>query len=72
MDDERFKQYYSFVLLIITILWAGFCVWITYKACLILQAVNILAAAGANVLLGALINWNGNVIQHWFRKAKPE
>jgi len=72
MNSERFKQYYSFILLGVTILWSGFSVWITYRAVSLLVATDILAAAGANVLLGALINWNGNVIQHWFRKAKPE
>ena len=72
MESEHFKQIYSFVLLGATILWAGFCVWITYKACAEKQVVDILASAGANVLLGALINWNGNINQFWFRKAKPE
>mgnify|MGYP001568334439 CR=1 FL=1 len=72
MNDEQFKQIYSFVILGITTLWAGFCVWITYKACTEKQIVDILASAGANVLLGALINWNGNINQFWFRKAKPK
>ena len=72
MNDEKFKQVYSFFVLGVTIGWAVFCVWITYRACAELQAVDVLASAGANVLLGALINWVGNVNQFWFRRAKPE
>lgn len=71
MDGDNFKYVYSIVLLVLTIGWAAFCVWITYKAASQLQAADILASAGANVLLGALINWAGNVNQYWFRKSKP-
>ena len=72
MNAEIFKGIYALVLLIISILWAGLSVWLTYQALLDKLTVDILAAAGANVLLGALIGWNGNIVQHYFRKAKPE
>ena len=71
MNDEQFKQRYSIVLLVLTLLWASFCVFITYRAITEQGTADILVTAGANVLLGALINWMGNVNQFWFRKAKP-
>ena len=70
MKDESFKQLYAFVNLGITVIWAGFCVWITYRAVMSKLAVDILVSAGANTLLGALIVWNGNINQFFFRKAK--
>jgi len=72
MDNEQFKQKYSIILLLLTIVWASFCVFITYFAVADKSTPDILASAGANVLLGALINWMGNVNQFWFRKAKPK
>jgi len=71
MKDEQFKQIYAFATLGITIIWAGFCVWITYQAVVSKLTADILVSAGANALLGALIVWNGNINQHYFRKAKP-
>jgi hypothetical protein len=71
MKDEQFKQVYAFVNLGITVIWAGFCVWITYQAVVSKLTVDILVSAGANALLGALIAWNGNIVQFFFRKAKP-
>ncbi len=72
MEGDKFKQVYSFFVLAITVLWAAFCVWITYRAVSELQATDVLASAGANVLLGALLNWCGNINQYWFRRAKPQ
>ena len=72
MNDDTFKHVYSFALLLFTVGWAAFCVWITYRAAVQLQVVDILASAGANVLLGALINWSGNINQYWFRRSKPQ
>ncbi len=72
MQDEKFKQIYAFVSLVITLLWAAFCVWMTYRAVMDKVTTDILAASGANVLLGALLVWNGNVNQFYYRKAKPE
>ncbi len=70
MDDSKFKFTYSILLLLLTIGWAGFCVWATYRAMDTLKDGDIIMAAGTGVLLGALINWTGNVNQYWFRKAK--
>lgn len=72
MKSGRFKHAYSFVLLALTFLWAAFCVWVTWQATKSLNAANIIAAAGCDTLLGALISWNALVIQHYFRKAIPE
>ena len=71
MSSERFKQIYAFVNLGLMLAWAGFCVWITFQAVASKLATDVLAAAGANLLLGALIAWNGNINQFYFRKAKP-
>ena len=59
-------------MLILTFLWALFCVWITWQATVSLDQANIIAAAGSDTLLGALISWNALIIQHYFRKATPE
>lgn len=72
MDGERFKQLYALMLLGVTILWAVFCVWLTYRALAQGGEVNIIAAAGADFLLGSLATWDSLVVQHYFRKAKPE
>jgi len=72
MQSEQFKQLFTLVTLVVTVFWAGFCVWITEKAATDKLTVDILAAAGANVLLGALINWTTLCVQFWFRKAKPK
>ena len=72
MQDSKFKQLYAFVSLSVTIIWAAFCVWMTYRAVTDKAAVDILGTAGVNVLLGAMIAWNGNINQYFFRKAKPE
>ncbi len=72
MAGEKFKQAYALVLLGLTIAWAVFCVWITYRALIQGSAVNIIAAAGADFLLGSLATWDGLVVQHYFRKAEPE
>ena len=72
MQDQSFKQFYTILLLVLTIMWAAVCVWVTLEAIETKGVVNILAAAGANELLGALIVLNVNVNQHWFRKGKPD
>jgi hypothetical protein len=71
MTDPKFKQIYAFVNLGVTILWAAFCVLITYTAAITKDTLNILAAAGADTFLGAMIVWNGNINQFFYRK-KPE
>ena len=66
------KWIYSFVLLLATIGWAVFTVLICKDAVDNPTSINVIETAGASVLMGALITWNGLVIQHWFRKKNPE
>jgi len=70
-NSSRFKEIYAFVVLGLTIAWAVFTVWITYRAVVTLNIANIVASSGAGILLGALVVWNGNINQFYFRK-KPK
>lgn len=72
MDDISFKQAYSFVVLLATIGWAVFAVCMTKEALTTKEGIDILAASGTGVVLGALITWTGMTVQHWFRKKGPE
>jgi uncharacterized membrane protein len=72
VKSNNFKHIYSILLLVLTFLWALFCVWITWTATQNLNQASIVAAAGCDALLGALISWNALIIQHYFRKATPE
>ncbi len=72
MKSNNFKHVYALLLLALTFIWAGFCVWVTWQAVKTLDAANIIAAAGVDTLLGALISWNALIIQHFYRKATPE
>lgn len=78
MKSANFKHAYAFAVLAVTVLWAVFCVWITYQAIMAtianapMAAVNVLGAAGADTLLGALITYNSLIVQHYYRKATPE
>ena len=72
MKSNNFKHAYSIILLFLTFLWAVLCLWITWQAVQTLDAANVMAAAGVDTLLGALISWNALVIQHYYRKATPE
>jgi uncharacterized membrane protein len=72
MKSNNFKHAYSLILLVLTFIWAVFCVWVTWQATKLLNPANIIAAAGCDTLLGALISWNALVIQHYFRKSVPE
>lgn len=72
MTSDQFKQRYALVLLFFTVGWAVFCVVMTYIAVKNQTAVDIVAASGASVLLGALITWMGNVNQFYFRKRVGE
>jgi len=71
-SDDKFKYIYALTLLFLTFLWAAFCVWITYRAMIDGEPVDILGSAGANMLLGAISTWDALVVQHYFRRAKPE
>jgi hypothetical protein len=72
MKDAKFKQIYAFFILIATIGWAVFAVVMTWYALKTCQAENILVAGGADLLLGSLIVWAGNVNQYFFRKKPSE
>lgn len=71
MNDEQFKWLYAFVNLAVTVAWGVFCAWVTYRAAESKLAVDILTSAGVNVLLGAMIAWHGNIVQFFYRRAKP-
>ncbi len=66
--DEKFKYAYAFTLLALTVLWGAFSIFMVYLAATRLQAVDILGAAGATGLLGAMMTWDALVVQHYFRK----
>lgn len=70
MSDQSFKQLFTFILFMATVLWAIFSVYVT-AAALDGGADNVMAAAGVDTFLGALLSWNVLTIQHWFRRAKP-
>lgn len=72
MSNDQFKQLYALIVFLLTIAWAMFAVWMTDNALIRKEDYDIMAASGANILLGALIAWNGNIGQHYFRKSKPE
>lgn len=72
MNADNFKQLYAFVMLIITVAWAAFTVYTVDRSMDKPEPIDVLAASGSGVLLGALINWNGDIKQFWFRKAKSE
>lgn len=72
MSNDQFKQLYAVIVLVLTVSWAMFTVWMVYKAVARKEDFDIMAASGSNILLGALIAWNGNISQHYFRKSKPE
>lgn len=71
---EKMKWIYTFVLLSALIGWAMFLVFIVKGAVTAPEPVDVIAAAGVGVLLGALIVWNGNINKHWFggEKKPPE
>lgn len=72
MKSNNFKHAYAILLLGLTFLWACFCVWITYMGLKTLNITTIVVSSGCDVFLGALIVWNGNINQHYFRKSTPE
>ena len=65
------KWAYTFTLLAVTLAWAIFTVITVKNAMAIPDPVGILEASGTSIFLGALIVWNGNVNQYWFRKKGP-
>ncbi len=69
---ERMKWAYTFTLLLLTLLWAAFTVWVGLLTIGNPDALAIAGAMGASGLLGAMLTWNANVNQFWFRKKSPE
>lgn len=69
-DNPKFKEGFTYILLLLTILWGVFAGILTYLAYCNLNGAAILAAAGADTLFGSLIAWDTLTIQYWFRK-KP-
>jgi len=72
MTTEKCKWFYTFLLLIITIGWAVFTIFMVKEALNEPTPVNVIEASGSGVLLGALITWNNDVKQYWFRKKLEE
>lgn len=72
MKDQTFKQVYAILNYVGVLLWGAFTIWIVWRAVALKTTVDIIAAAGASGITGALIVWNGNITQYFFRKAKPE
>jgi hypothetical protein len=70
MDNPRFKEMFTVMLLIVTLAWGVFAATLTYLAYLNLEGSAILAAAGVDTLFGSLLAWDTLTIQYWFRK-KP-
>ena len=70
MDNQTFKEKFTEKLFFTTVAWAVFCAILTGIAIIWENTSNILVAAGADTLLGALVSWNVITIQYWFRK-KP-
>lgn len=70
--NEAFKHRYAYLVLGLTVAWAIFAVYMTYLAVNTKEVINILGASGSDTLLGALIAWNGNIVQHYFRKSMIE
>ena len=69
---DLMKWLYTFVLLGATLAWARFTVLIVVETLASPTSLGVLEASGASILLGALIAWNANVNQFWFRKAAPK
>ena len=66
--DNKFKWVYSFLMLVVVLAWGAGNIYAVYRAIDLKSSVDILASAGASAITGALIAWNGNIVQYWFRK----
>ena len=68
LTSENCKWIYTFLLLIMTMAWATFTIFAVKDALNEPTPINVIEASGSGVLLGALIAWNNDVKQYWFRK----
>ena len=71
-SDERFKHALSFFLFMLTILWALICLVATLMAVDTSEPGWIVAASGTGGVTGSFLTFDALIIQHWFRRAKPE
>lgn len=65
------KWLYSFILLFLTVGWAGYTLRLLAQAAADPNIIRIVEVSGAAALLGAMMTWNATVIYFWFRKAPP-
>ena len=72
MKDDWLKWIYTFVLLGATLGWGVFCLECVKWAITSGATVDIIAAAGVNVVLGVMLAMAKDVNQFWFRKAKED
>jgi hypothetical protein len=56
----------------VTVGWAAFVMYMVKWTMTNPNPINVVELSGVSVLLGALIVWNGNVNQFWFRKKPPK
>ena len=70
--DAFMKWLYSFALLGLTVGWGWFSLRVLERALRDKLETDILVSSVVSVLLGAMITWQALIIQHWFRKGKPE
>jgi hypothetical protein len=66
------KWVYSFTVLAATIGWGVYTLEAIINSVDTPSAREAMGASGASFLMGALIVWNGNINQYWFRKKGPE
>jgi len=72
MDDKSWRWFYTFTILMVTVGWAAFVMYMVKWTMINPNPINVVELSGVSVLLGALIVWNGNVNQFWFRKKPPK
>jgi hypothetical protein len=72
VDNPKFKEWFTIILLAITFLWAVVSLLITREALNEATTQSILVSSGTDTLLGALLSWNVLTIQYWFRKKPTE
>lgn len=71
MKDSTFKQTYAFTNLGMVMFWGIVLLAVVIRAFLVAPGVgDVVAAAGVGALMGALIVWNTNINQHYYRKGR--
>ena len=72
MKQDNFRQAFAFTLLFLTMGWGVFVVLSIHHAVDTASSADILSAAGATGLLGALIAWVADIKQFFFRKKNTD